>query len=76
MSVYSVVIWDNAGARTEVQAGDDLVQAKAAAKAHRVLANRTVKIASAGNAIFHWTRTTNLTRNHWSQRQTADEWFV
>lgn len=72
---YSVIVWDNAGVRTEEPAGNTIEEAKALAKQRRILANRTVKIGQAGNALYHWSRSVHLNRNHWTQRATADEWF-
>ncbi len=72
---YCVIVWDNAGQRSERPGGNALAEAKILARANRTLANRTVKIGQAGNALFHWSRSTHLDRNHWTSRATADEWF-
>lgn len=75
MSIYTVITWNNQGERTEEPAGDQFQQALLAAKRHRTLRNRTVKIGRSGNSIRHWSRSLHLTRNHWASRATADEWF-
>lgn len=72
---YKVIKWDNDGQRIEREASD-LVDALAHAKRARTKQNRTVKVSCSGNAIRHWTRTLGSSRNHWSARATADEWFV
>jgi hypothetical protein len=75
MARYTVIKWDNDGRRIERDA-DDLAEALAHAKACRTIQNRTVKVGHLGNTLHHWTRSTGSTRNHWSARATADEWFV
>lgn len=73
---YVVIVWDNAGSRKEQPAGNDLDAALALAKRERIIDNRTVKIGMMNNAIFHWSRSVHLDRNHWTRRATADEFFV
>jgi hypothetical protein len=68
-------VWDNDGRRSELPAGHALDGALDLARQQRSLSNRTVKIGLAGNALYHWSRSTRLARNHWSSRLTADEWF-
>ena len=76
MSLYLVIVWNNAGTRSELPGGNDIEAAKRIAKGQRTMENRTVKIARSGNSLYHWTRSTDLPKNHWSARATADEWFV
>ncbi len=76
MSRYTVIVWSNDGQRVEHSAGNDLSGAMVVAKRERTQENRTVKIGMAGNTIRHWSRSQLLTKNHWSNRATADEWFV
>ena len=68
---YSVIVWDNAGNRSEEPASD-LPHALAVAKGRRVRVNRTVKVGHVGDAIRHWTRTDGAHGNQWSSRATAE----
>ncbi len=72
MSRLTVIVWDNAGVRTEHPAGQTRAQALALAKTMRTLANRTVKIADVFGSTDHWSRSVHLARNHWSARAVAD----
>lgn len=72
--MHQLIIWDNEGLR-RTKACADLKEALAAAKQARTLANRTVKIADAYGAIYHWTRS-GASKNHWCARAVANEGFV
>ena len=69
--MYKVITWDNDGQRSERPA-DTLSDALAYARFCRSMRNRTVKVAHAGDAIRHWTRTCGTARNHWSAHATAE----
>lgn len=71
MARHVVIAWDNNGARTEhpvVSQAAGLVLAKTL----RTPANRTVKIADALGSTYHWSRSVELDRNHWTARAVAD----
>lgn len=64
MSLYKIIVWDNAGNRS-VDAGAEKI---ADAKKHRTARNRTVKVADAFGTVAHWSRSHG---NHWSHRAVA-----
>lgn len=68
---YKLIVWNNAGERTEYPARD-LVGVLAMAKGQRTLLNRTVKVSHAGDSIRHWSRTISARRNHWATHSTAE----
>ena len=68
---YTVIVWDNAGLRSEYPARD-LTGALSAAKGQRNVRNRTVKVAHGDDSIRHWTRSKGAHGNQWSARATAE----
>lgn len=71
MDRYSLIVWDNAGERTERHT-DILHVALMWAKEKRTMRNRTVKVAHCGDSIRHWSRTVAAKRNHWATHSTAE----
>ncbi len=73
LSTFTTIVWDNQGTRTVHPAGESMGEALKAAKAHRTLANRTVKIGYDQGTEAHWVRSEHLTRNHWSRIPVAED---